>query len=67
MRKLYRVAGYTVVANRWALADGRIVSGYPLGPSRQTRYQARKLLARLRRTMPTAHAADMRVQQTRAL
>lgn len=69
MEKLYRVESYQVVANRWPGEGGGITRGGALGPDRQTRYQAKKLLAKLRRTMPAAWLQDrsLCVRQERLL
>ena len=37
------------------MPDGQMVIGYPLGPEPQTRFQARKLLVRVRRDVPEAY------------
>lgn len=36
------------------MPDGSVVAGFPLGPERQTRLQARKLLKRIRAAIPEA-------------
>lgn len=59
-RPLRRVAGQRVgrrtyrVCVTLQMPDGGVVAGFPLGPDRQTRLQARKLLKRVRAQIPEA-------------
>lgn len=59
-RPLRRVPGQRVgrrtyrVCVTLQMPDGSVVAGFPLGPERQTRLQARKLLKRIRAVVPEA-------------